>query len=310
MNFYTEIKERYGCIKRCRGFYLYAEKARIFDMYLDSGMSLLGRRESQADLTLKQFTDKGLCSFLPSSADYNLKKALNTLFPEHPEIRFYTNFKDENKVLKLKTEEQFLSNLWRPFLPSAECLRQQSGFFVQPARCTNLKIAVFKSEFAGKLLESCNVTAAEKAALARSFFNVIRLSELETETGNVYSAYSESGQRRRAAGHENKQPAYPPHTACTAFQMPAGAAHGKKGKNCKRQIVQSYTRAAELCAAIWRQEGIYLFPKIKKGAYETLFKKALDSKILISPDFNIPSILPKIKTYTELINFLKGYFDE
>ena len=307
MNFYTEIKERYGCIKRCRGFYLYAEKARIFDMYLDGGMSVLGRRESRADLTLKQFTDKGLCSFLPSSADYNLKKALNTLFPEHPEIRFYTNFKDENKVLKLKTEEQFLSNLWRPFLPSAEGLRQQSGFFVQPARCTNLKIAVFKSEFAGELPESCSVTAAEKAALARSFFNVIRLSELKTENKNVYPAYSESGQHRRSAKPENMPPAAPTQSADAAFQMPVKPLHGKKGK---REIVQSYARAAELCAVIWRQEGIYLFPKIKKGAYETLFKKALDSKILISPDFNIPSILPKIKTYTELINFLKGYFNE
>ena len=139
---------------------------------------------------------------------------------------------------------------------------------------------------------------------------MIRLSELKTENGNVYSAYSESGQHRRSAKPENRPPAAPTQSADVAFQMPVKPLHGKKGKNCKRQILQSYTRAAELCAAIWRQEGLYLFPKIKKGAYETLFKKALDSKILISPDFNIPSILPKIKTYTELINFLKGYFDE
>ena len=52
-------------------------------------------------------------------------------------------------------------------------------------------------------------------------------------------------------------------------------------------------------------EGPYLFPKLNKEKYDDFFKAALDSHILLSPDFTIPSILPKIRVYTELENFLK-----
>ena len=53
-------------------------------------------------------------------------------------------------------------------------------------------------------------------------------------------------------------------------------------------------------------EGPYLFPKLNEEKYESFFKAALDSHILLSPYFTIPSILPKIRVYTELENFLKA----
>ncbi len=284
MNVYKEITERYGVIKRCRGFYLYTKKARLLDMYLDGGMSVLGRRHGRSDLTVKQFTDKGLCSFLPSFADYSLQKALNTLFPEHTEIRFYSDFKEEDRVLKLKTEEEFLSALWRPFLPSAEALRKNDGFFVQPARCTNVKIAVFKPTAPKPAPGSCSITAAEKAALARAFCDLIRLLPSE---------------------QKNAKPGADTPAQAASSRMPAAVLCGKK--DGRPENARSYTRAVELCGALWNIEGVYLFPKIKKEQYENLFKSALNAGILLSPHFNIPSILPKIKTYTELINFLKRF---
>ncbi len=258
MNFYDEIRIRYGNIKRARGFYVYTEKnIRLLDLYLDEGMSLLGRKESQIPLVLKQYTDKGLYSFFPTSADYNLQKALHTLFPEHTEIAFYYDCQQVLDWFERKTgKKDFSENLWKPFLSSSEALKKQLGFFVQPPFCTSVKIAVFKKTAAAEIPKSGNITALEKAALAKAFFKLIKFIELYK---------------------------------CAKLKPAA----------------KQYGTAKKLCSEFWNIENMYLFPKIKKTDYEDFFKAALDAHILISPDFTIPSILPNINVYTELINFLK-----
>ncbi|MEL3913004.1 hypothetical protein [Treponema pedis] len=258
MNLYEEIKSRYGNIKRTRGFYLYTEKnVRLLDMYLDGGRAILGRKNNKAALIIKQFTDKGLYSFLPTSADYNLQKALNALFPEHTEIGLYTC---DREVLELMQEETgkktYTENLWKPFLPSSESLKSRNCFFVQPPFCTSIKIAVFKKELSLKIPPSSFVSALEKAAIARSFFDLIKFIDMP--------------QKKTTASTEKQ-----------------------------------YNKAKELCGSFWKIENIYLFPKIKETEYECFFKAALDAHILISPNFNTPSIFPDIKTYSELISFLK-----
>lgn len=258
MNFYDEIRIRYGNIKRAKGFYLYTEKnIRLLDLYLDEGMSFLGRKEAQIPLVIKQYTDKGLYSFLPTSADYNLKKALHTLFPDHPEIAFYYHCPQVLNWFECKTgKKTFSENVWKPLLASSEVLKKQIGFFVQPPLCTSVKIAVFKKEAAAEIPPSSTITALEKAALAKAFFALIKYIELYN--------------------------------------------HSKIEPQSKQ-----YAAVKKLCSEFWNIENMYLFPKTQKTDYEVFFKAALDAHILISPDFTIPSILPNINVYTELINFLK-----
>lgn len=42
----------------------------------------------------------------------------------------------------------------------------------------------------------------------------------------------------------------------------------------------------------WERKGPYLFPKIPEGEYENFILHCLDSEIVISPDYNTPSIVP------------------
>lgn len=42
----------------------------------------------------------------------------------------------------------------------------------------------------------------------------------------------------------------------------------------------------------FRREGIYLYPKCEEKEYNDLWIKALDNKILLSPNYNEPSIIP------------------
>ncbi|UTC63223.1 hypothetical protein E4O05_04885 [Treponema sp. OMZ 787] len=279
MNFYDEIRSRYGNIKRARGFYLYTEKnIRLLDMYLDGGMSILGRRENQAPLVFKQSIDKGLNAFLPSSGDYRLKKALNSLFPEHPYFYLLSEWNSALSFLEMRdnttvSESSIGENIWKPFLPSSENLKSAKAFLVNPPFCTSIKIAVSKELFP---IESCEISAAEKETLAKAFFDLIRIIKLREQEKNL------------------------------SDEELITSACGKKKKEQLVKNIKSYRRVAELCSDFWNMEGPYLFSKLSEEKYEAFFKSALDSHILLSPYFTIPSILPKIRVYTELENFLKA----
>ena len=279
MNFYDEIRNRYGNVKRARGFYLYTEKnVRLLDMYLDGGMSILGRRENQAPLVFKQSIDKGLNAFLPSSGDYRLKKALNSLFPEHPHVYFLSEWNKAFSFLEIENNKTdldscIMENTWKPFLPSSENLKKKKVFFVNPPFCTSIKIAVSKDVLP---ILSSEVSAAEKEVLAKAFFDLIRIIKL----------------REQEKGLSDEEL--------------INSARGKKKKQQLVKSIKSYRRVVELCSRFWNMEGPYLFSKLNEEKYETFFKAALDFHIFLSPYFTIPSILPKIRVYTELENFLKA----
>lgn len=42
----------------------------------------------------------------------------------------------------------------------------------------------------------------------------------------------------------------------------------------------------------WNREGPYLFPKVKQEDYDDFVLHCLDCKIVISPDYNVPSVIP------------------
>ena len=278
MNFYDEIRNRYGNVKRAQGFYLYTEKnIRLLDMYLDGGMSILGRRENQAPLVFKQSIDKGLNAFLPSSGDYRLKKALNSLFPEHPHFYFLSEWSKAFSFLEIEDNKTdldscIMENTWKPFLPSSENLKKKKVFFVNPPFCTSIKIAVSKDVLP---ILSSEVSAAEKEVLSKAFFELIRIIKL----------------REQEKGLSDEEL--------------INSARGKKKKQQLVKSIKSYRRVVELCSRFWNMEGPYLFSKLNEEKYETFFKAALDFHIFLSPYFTIPSILPKIRVYTELENFLK-----
>ncbi len=283
IDYYNEIKARYGNVKRAKGYYLYTEKnTRLLDLYLDAGMSILGRRMNQSPLVFKQFIDKGLSGFLPSQADYNLQKALKTLFPEHSDFRLYTSEFDCIEALKLfgfegKNSKALLrENLWRPFLPEADKVLKQEAFFVQPAICSAYKILVFKKQENLNLPSSALMPATEKAALARAFFDLAKKQAEYKKTENLndeeYLRFTSTKRQRKQAESSLRQ----------------------------------YKQLCDLGRKFWDIRGSYLFPKMTEEEYKAFFLKALDAKILLSPDFSTPSFLPKLQNYTDLLNFLKS----
>ncbi|MGP1455165.1 MAG: hypothetical protein ACTTJ7_05320 [Treponema sp.] len=119
IDIYTEIRTRYGNVKRGRGYYLYTEKnVRLLDLYLDGGMSILGRKTGQLNLAAKHFFDRGLTGFLPTKAEYQLEKAIKAVLPDYPVIRWYASVEKacDHLYTAYGYDRQGTTPLWRPFL--------------------------------------------------------------------------------------------------------------------------------------------------------------------------------------------------
>ena len=292
IDLYTEIRTRYGNIRRARGYYLYTEKnIRLFDLWLDGGKALLGRRAGQANLFYKQFLDKGLMGGLPTKADAQLQRALEALLPDFPVIRWYAT-DDKAKRLAGFALQTSQNNtvpplpVWRPFLetvstsinatnndtkPAQDCL-----MLVTPAYPVPCGIIAAGSRFKTSLPPSDTLFPPLAYSLARAFFDLKRkMDEYHIVDGSHFDA---TGRIARIS-----------HTILK-----------------KRQAARNRKAQAELLVpSIWTQKGWYLFPHIPKAEYPALFLQALDAHVLLSPEYDTPSILPDCESYTEFVRFLQ-----
>lgn len=87
VDYRTLIYERFGNVRRARGFYLYTDKkVRLLDMYLSDGRAVLGHKTERILTTFKRELDKGLFGVYPSKNMSLLKRALRCLFPKYESL--------------------------------------------------------------------------------------------------------------------------------------------------------------------------------------------------------------------------------
>ena len=285
IDIYSEIRKRYGNIRRARGYYLYTEKnIRLLDLWLDGGKAILGRRTGQANLVCKQFLDRGLTGMLPTKADDQLRRALGALLPDYPIIRWYDTEDKAERIIKtaLQTVHENrhpASPVWRPFLgvDSASCEPAQDCIMlVTPAYPVPYGIIAAGSRFADCLPPSDALFPPLAYSLARAFFDLKRKTdELETE---LKQAIGTTGRGVRISRTIAKQ---------------------------RQTALKRKAEAERLIPCIWTQKNRYLFPHISKADYPAFFSEALDAHVLISPDYNKPSILPDCESYADLVRLLK-----
>lgn len=292
IDIYTEIRKRYGNIRRARGYYLYTEKnVRLLDLWLDGGKAILGRRTGQANLVCKQFLDKGLTGFLPTKADVQLRRALEALLPDYPVIRWYET---QNKAERIAASAMPAGQngtrqplpVWRPFLDLDSASDPQEPIadgimLVTPAYPVPCGIIAACSRFEERLPPSDVLFPPLAYSLARAFFDLKhKMEEFQLKEINI-----EDGHHSKAAG----RCARVSHTIVK-----------------KRQATLNRKAEAErLIPDVWTQKGWYLFPHIPEAEYPAFFLQALDAHVLISPEYDMPSILPDCESYAELIRFLK-----
>ncbi len=288
IDIYAEIRKRYGNVRRARGYYLYTEKnVRLLDLWLDGGTAILGRRTGQANLVCKQFLDKGLTGFLPTKADAQLRRALEALLPDYPVIRWYATREKAEQIAgpalqSYPKEAAQPLPVWRPFLgidtgsgnAAAEAV---PIMLVMPAYPVPCGIIAACSRFEASLPPSDALFPPLAYSLARAFFDLKR---------NIDEEHAEPVQNCGAAGRSER----------------ISRTIAKR----RQAVLNRKAEAERLLPSVWTQKGWYLFPHIPEAEYPALFMQALDARVLISPEYGTPSILPDCESYTELILFLKS----
>lgn len=164
-DYYSEIKARYGNIRRARGFYLYSEKGfRLIDMYLDAGRSCLGRRAGTLTLTVKQKLAKGMLGFFPSGAVQALEKLGTKLFPGYS-LKLFASTEKAFSLVKniLASDTLSLEDvLWRPFAGSyKQDLLRTKAFIVFPSFATNASLVFIRNTNSSTIKNICSDTLSE-----------------------------------------------------------------------------------------------------------------------------------------------------
>jgi len=289
IDIYAEIRKRYGNVRRARGYYLYTEKnVRLLDLWLDGGTAILGRRTGQANLVCKQFLDKGLTGFLPTKADAQLRRALEALLPDYPVIRWYATREKAEQIAgsalqSYPKEAAQPLPVWRPFLgidtgSGNDTVAETAPItLVTPAYPVPCGIIAACSRFEASLPPSDALFPPLAYSLARAFFDLKR---------NIDEEHAEPVQNCGAAGRSER----------------ISRTIAKR----RQAVLNRKAEAERLLPGVWTQKGWYLFPHIPEAEYPALFMQALDARVLISPEYGTPSILPDCESYTELILFLKS----
>ena len=261
----NEIKKRYGNVKRARGIYLYTEKSvRLTDCFLDGGRGILGHGGGKAKTAFKDCFERGANGFYDSGLLPAFEKSVKKLLPaEYTEIRLYSEktaaMLGGTSVSLDGASEKANPVLWRPWLDFAGKITEQPNGYpkIQVVYNTN---EVFPAVV--KILppftyatDICVYAFSEK-----SYKNLAELPQNDVVPSPLLAAYTRSF-----------------YDLLNSFSLFTE----KDFKANSKALEPFFTR-----------NQCYLFPKIPETQYKDFVLKCLDAGIVISPDYNVPSIMP------------------
>lgn len=261
-----EIKKRYGNVKRARGIYLYTEKSvRLTDCFLDGGRAILGHGGGKAKTAFKDCFERGANGFYDSGLLPAFEKAVKQLLPRNfTTIRLYT----EKTAAPLEgisyslesSREKAEAALWRPWLEiSGKSTEQPTGY---------PKIQIVH-----------NVDGDFPAIV-----KIVPPFPYATELC-VYAFSTACGEEMLQNLPKNDIVPAPLLAAFTRGFYDLKIALGTYTEN-------DFKANSKVFEPYFIRNQCYLFPKIPKSQYKDFVLKCLDIGIVISPDYNVPSIMP------------------
>lgn len=262
----NEIKKRYGNVKRARGIYLYTEKSvRLTDCFLDGGRGILGHGGGKAKTAFKDCFERGANGFYDSGLLPAFEKSVKKLLPaEYTEIRLYSE-----KTAAMLGETSFSSDgasdkadpvLWQPWLDFAGKITEQPTGYPKIEVIYNLTgdfPAIVKIVPPFTYATDICVYAFSSACSEEMLKN---LPENDVVPSPLLAAYTRGF-----------------YDLLNSFSLFTE----KDFKANSKALEPFFTR-----------NQCYLFPKIPETQYKDFVLKCLDAGIVISPDYNVPSIMP------------------
>ena len=279
-----EIKKRYGNVKRARGIYLYTEKSvRLTDCFLDGGRAILGHGGGKAKTAFKDCFERGANGFYDSGLLPAFEKSVKQLLP--------SNF----TTIRLYTEKTAAPLEGTSF--SLESAREKADAALEQTSCV-LESSQKKAEpvlwrpwleISGKSTEQ--PTGYPKIQIVHNvegdfpaIVKIVPPFPYATELC-VYAFSTACGEEMLQNLPKNDIVPAPLLAAFTRGFYDLKIALGTYTEN-------DFKANSKVFEPFFIRNQCYLFPKIPEEKYKDFVLKCLDIGIVISPDYNVPSIMP------------------
>ena len=297
-----EIKKRYGNVKRARGIYLYTEKSvRLTDCFLDGGRAILGHGGGKAKTAFKDCFERGANGFYDSGLLPAFEKAVKQLLPSNfTTIRLYTE--------KTAAPLEGISYSLESSREKADAALEQTSFSLESAP----KKASAVSEQTSCVLE--NTQKKAEPVLWRPWLEISgKSTEQPTGYPKIQIVHNVDGDFPAIV---KIVPPFPYATELCVYAFSTACGEEMLQNLPKNDIVPApllaaFTRGfydlkialgtytendfkanSKVFEPFFIRNQCYLFPKIPEEKYKDFVLKCLDIGIVISPDYNVPSIMP------------------
>jgi hypothetical protein len=269
-------------IRRARGFHLYTDGGtRYLDLYQIGGRAVLGHRPHAVGKEMKGVLSQGLLGQLPSVYEWRARKAIGQLLPEHPYVRLMSALPKGAEI-----------PLWRPFDPGARTDADELlPVLPLPASLGPLGVCSRRSP-----------PEADREGTAPGLGGYLPGSSAEpsvrtgpgVDEGELFSPVLLAGLAR--ATHELLRAGTRPEDHFVPLST-----HPKRGRGPKSGLSWQ-----EFSHPLWQGRGPYLWPTLPRELHPSLFRHFLGYHILISPDREGPTILPRSWSHGEYRVFLEA----
>lgn len=279
----NEIKKRYGNVKRARGIYLYTEKGvRLTDCYLDGGRGILGHGGGKAKTAFKDCFERGANGFYDSGLIPAFEKSVKKLLPaEYTEIRLYS----EKTAAMLGGTSVSLESTQK----KAGAVSEQTSCVLESSpKKANPVLWRPWLDFTGKITEQPTGYPKIEVVynLTGNFPAIVKIVPPFTYATDIcVYAFSEKSYKNLAELPQND-----------VVPSPLLAAYTRGFYdllNSFSLFTENHFKAnSKVLEPFFTRNQCYLFPKIPETQYKDFVLKCLDAGIVISPDYNEPSIMP------------------
>lgn len=254
----AEIKKRYGTVKRARGCFLYTSKnSRLVDLYQEGGRAILGWGGNPFTV-LKNVLSRGLTGSFPTDYDYRLRNAVSSLLNSPRAIFIFSD-----KMQALRAAVSFSKDgttFWKPWLKLSDSVASAGG-----------DSAVTEND--SFQMNDCVVIEPPLPWTQNVFLLAVNAEVLETHMAHGF-----------------------PLPQVITLPSPLSAAISRAIYNMIAELPKRSEKDwfiyDKIICKYWTRKGPYLFPKIDAAKYGEFICHCLDCGIVISPEYNVPSIVP------------------
>lgn len=260
-----EIFKRYGTVQRARGCFLYTKKGvRLTDMNQEAGKAILGWGGSSAFTMMKNTLSRGVTGSFITEYDYRTKKAVSSLLDSERELFFYSSKKSALSAGISVCPDG--TGFYRPWSPGNLEWSSVPAVVIEPPLpwTRDVFILALLPEILEKS-EEYEKSAGNPKKNVNGENSSLADSELLSEDRIRINAPMNAGIAR-------------------AVYNLIGALQERKESDWFVYDI--------FLKGYFERKGPYLYPKVPEEKYPEMIKHFLDCAVVLSADYNQPSIVP------------------